>query len=397
MSLYCGKIGRTLVRHSVSNTATGKILGKTANAIGRIFSICTLGHYKIGLTRKAFELSQQLNMGTTINFQDGKITDETSSIIYEDQLLKIDQDMGEVVVRQPMTTPEGMARFLRYVYFRPRQWGITISDAFSDQERADIRATLDRINSILGIKLDNGIALNIAPTTFKNVLPIGLFCGLPAAFISFMFFAFGSTVMWKTGPLPISVLFETLAQLAIGNVAIFGTLSGFGAWKAANYFPCLHPPSLFPTRNGSIYFRRSTLFAHEYIHFLKDFGFISTDIVANTFYIFEELRVHGRLNTKEDQEDYEYGKKTGPSIFISHASLETRYWGQEVGYQTGSQLAGLADQLVERSGDPEIKNRFLRIVANSETREKLIQALQEDPKLHSFFDPSLELLYSLKD
>lgn len=389
MSLYCGKVGRALVRHSVSNTFTGKILGKTANTIGKFFSKCTFGHYRIGLTRKAFELSQQLNIGATINFQDGKITDKTGSILYEDQLLRIDQDMGEVIVRQPMTTPEGMARFLRYVYFRPKQWRINVSDSFSAQEKTDITSMIDRINSILGIRLDNGISLNVCQLTLKNRLAIGFSNGFSRGILASTLFTIPNMI--RAGTIfPSGSTLLTLASI----ICMLGIQFAF-VFRGI-YLPSLHLNPFFTTKNGSIYFKRSDVFAHEYIHFLKDFGFIGTDIIANTFSTFEELRLYGKSTNKEWQENYEFGKRVSPHIVVSRASLRTLFLGSETGYTTGSRLAGLADQLVERSGDPEIKNRFLRIVANTNTREDLVEILQEDPELRLFFNPLLDLLSSLK-
>lgn len=112
MSLYLGKIGRKIVQHS----ATSPTMRKAVNVAGNVMSVLSCGNYKVGLTRAAFQLSQIFKPKDIIEFQSGKIIKDGMTIFKDERLLK-GVNIDRVEITENMSTPEGMAAYLRWGVF----------------------------------------------------------------------------------------------------------------------------------------------------------------------------------------------------------------------------------------------------------------------------------------
>jgi len=112
MSLYLGKTGRRIVERSL----TSPKLGKAADAIGKVLLVLTSGHYKVGLTRIAFQLSQSIKPGDVLKIQAGQIIINDTTILTNEKLFK-GINIDRIDVTEKMCSPEGTVSYLRWNVF----------------------------------------------------------------------------------------------------------------------------------------------------------------------------------------------------------------------------------------------------------------------------------------
>lgn len=109
MSLHLGKIKRGIVKRSL----TSPVLGGAANIAGKVLSAVSFGHYKVDLTRTAFQLSQKIKPGDVLKFRSGQVIKENIPILTNQKLFN-GVNIDGIEVTDKMCTPEGMASYLRW-------------------------------------------------------------------------------------------------------------------------------------------------------------------------------------------------------------------------------------------------------------------------------------------
>ena len=382
MSLYLGKLGRKLVKYSIENEK----LGKTASAVGDVISRLTSGRYKTGLTRLAYTISENVKPGDKLTFKEGMVM-KGGNVIAQDDILRTGKDIGEITVCNMYSSPEGMASFLRHVYFKPKNWGIRVSGyGYSKKhgfhEDKEIWNVVNSINSQFGIKPDNSFSLLFerpdfiklqflhpfiaAMTVFGVYLAISGVLSAIAPFTSREYSTFPENLScWLKSSLYFSMsylmYFWSPARLVPGE--------GHYVVEALKHEPMIN---VAPTKRSQ--FREVA--AHEYIHYLCERGLIKNQIIANSAAILTEPCFS---STKlEYKKQFIKGLKGNLLDQINKTRIYFKNESQGLwkSYGIGAQLAGMAFQVTQRMKDPLAGWRFIKMVSGQTDKKTLVDDLK---------------------
>lgn len=348
-------IGRTIIGYTVNSP----LLNRVADLSGSVLSSISGTRYQAGRLRVAYKISEQVKAGDRVVFCPGKVTSPDGKIIAEHPVLNCPEAMGEITVRPVFSTPEGMSRFLKHIYSKHDQWGMTFSDKIQQLDREELNEATRWAYGVLDIKPDKGISVDVRPLKEP-------------------------TKTYLAQMMVISVLMRFSVPVALtlsGKLKVcHGTFQPLFSITDKTYQP--RERNIISVTMGSI---KQQAFVHELAHLLASYGCIRNDIIANSLsYLF--LYRH----SSPDDAETDIAKFDNPLEYLKTIRLWYSYEFPK-SYQTGTELGQLAACLSKQTGDPETKFRFIRMVANHTTSQDLIGELQGDPEFKPFFTPKGEM------
>lgn len=367
---------------AIKYTINHRWAGKTVDIVGRGLSFITRGRYRTGLTRLAHRISTELNklpLGERINFLDGKITASDGRTIIEDPLLKVGKDFGQIPVTELLRTPQGMAEFLRSLYLKSDRWGINIHHKFTPEQEKAIRHEIDYLKEQFDIGPNSGLSFLIKPSNWFCSSKLIKFCLFSSA-ILFSALAFPAAIFGSIEPMPFSL---GLAPWGFPFLTRIFSRHTLGVYQGLNGFLTDGPTIYIRPQHSENELR--FILSHEFIHHLKDFGFIQNDSIAEGVSFIRKHEITGDLPLNND---FLYGAAISltkfldkvPRIFVPESEDTHK------SYEIGRQLGGVATQLptYTENSTPVDKWRFMNIVAQCTTIKELRENLLLDATFRNY-------------